>query len=75
MRHARHLAAVAAMLLASGMVFGKAPRKRPYRLPDVDIKSRVIWGSTCDGPEGSGLAFGGQDQRSDDGRPAVGVES
>jgi len=46
-----------------------ARSKRPYRLPDVDITQRVIWGATCDGPGASGLAFGGQDQQADDGRP------
>ena len=35
----------------------------------MDIKQRVIWGSTCDAPAGAGLAFGGQDQQADDGRP------
>jgi hypothetical protein len=75
MRHARHLATVVSMLLVAGMVFSKTPRKRPYRLPDVDIKSQVIWGSTCDGPGGKGLAFGGQDQQSDDGRPHTRIKS
>ncbi|MDP6544325.1 MAG: kelch repeat-containing protein [Phycisphaerae bacterium] len=75
MRHARRLVTIVSILLAAGVVFGKAPRKRPYRLPDVDIKSQVIWGSTCDGPEGKGLSFGGQDQNSDDGRPHTRVKS
>jgi hypothetical protein len=69
------LVTIVSILLAAGVVFGKAPRKRPYRLPDVDIKSQVIWGSTCDGPEGKGLSFGGQDQNSDDGRPHTRVKS
>ena len=43
--------------------------QRPYRLSSVDLKQRVIWGAECRQPEGSGLAFGGQDQDSDDGRP------
>jgi len=46
-----------------------AAEPRAYRLPDVDIKQQVIWGSTCPGPNGTGLAFGGQDQKSEDGRP------
>jgi len=75
MRHARHLVGLVLMLLAGGVIFGKAPRKRPYRLPDVDIKSQVIWGSTCDGPGGEGLQFGGQDQKSDDGRPHTRIKS
>ena len=43
--------------------------QRPYRLNDVDLKQRVIWGAECLQPEGRGLAFGGQDQDSEDGRP------
>ena len=43
--------------------------ERPYRLSSVDLKERVIWGAECRQPAGLGLAFGGQDQDSDDGRP------
>eukprot|EP00913_Durusdinium_trenchii_P008945 g8411.t1 len=43
--------------------------ERPYRLGSVDLKQRVIWGEECRGPNGTGLAFGGQDQQADDGRP------
>ena len=75
MRHVQHLVILVSVLLATGVVFGKAPRKRPYRLPDVDIKSQIIWGSTCDGPRGKGLTFGGQDQKSDDGRPHTRIKS
>jgi hypothetical protein len=44
-----------------------AAEPRPYRLPAVNLKERVIWGSTCETPEGFALSFGGQDQDSDDG--------
>jgi hypothetical protein len=44
-------------------------RKNPYRLPSVDIRQRVLWGAECRRPDGRGLAFGGQDQESGDGRP------
>jgi hypothetical protein len=43
--------------------------RRPYRLDSVDLKQRVIWGAECRQPEGHGLAFGGQDQDADRGRP------
>ena len=33
----------------------------------VDLKERVVWGSTCETPEGFALSFGGQDQDSEDG--------
>ena len=75
MRQARHLAILVSMLLIAGAVFAKAPRKRPYRLPSIDIKPQVIWGSACDRPEGKGLAFGGQDQKSDNGRPHTRIRS
>ena len=56
-------------LLATAAAYAAPARKRPYRLPDTDLKQRVIWGAVCDGPDGTGLAFGGQDQQADDGRP------
>jgi len=47
--------------------------RRPYRLSTLsprDLReNRVIWGAMCMAPEGHGLAFGGQDQDSPDGRP------
>jgi hypothetical protein len=48
---------------------GTAPaqQRKSYNLPAVDLKQQIIWGATCDGPDGTGLAFGGQDQKSDDG--------
>ena len=39
----------------------------PYRLPSVNIKQPVIWGSTCEAPDGTALSFGGEDRDSDDG--------
>jgi hypothetical protein len=45
---------------------GAAPKS--YRLPSTDLKKPIIWGAVCDGPDGAGLAFGGQDQKSEDGR-------
>ncbi|MBY0523514.1 MAG: DUF4962 domain-containing protein [Gemmataceae bacterium] len=44
-------------------------QQKSYRLPSVSLKPQVIWGATCDGPDGTGLAFGGQDQKADDGQP------
>ncbi len=43
--------------------------RRPYRLESVDLEQQVIWGTECRQPDGGGLAFGGQDQDGDDGRP------
>jgi hypothetical protein len=34
----------------------------PYRLPEVDLSEKVIWGSECTNPDGLTLAFGGLDQ-------------
>jgi len=69
-RIARRAWLVVVLGLAIAAAAGAAPvRKKPYRLPSVDLKQRVIWGATCDGPDGTGLAFGGQDQEADDGRP------
>jgi hypothetical protein len=38
-------------------------------LNGVDLKQQVIWGAECRQADGRGLAFGGQDQDADDGRP------
>jgi len=63
-------AAVAATLLGPASGAEEPPTKgKPYRLPAVDLKQRVVWGATCERPDGTGLAFGGQDQQADDGRP------
>ena len=40
---------------------------KPYRLDAVDLKQPILWGAECRQPAGGGLAFGGQDQQSDDG--------
>ena len=64
----RTLLAVVALGLPS--LGAQAPtRKKPYRLPSVSIRQRILWGAECRLPEGQGLAFGGQDQESEDGRP------
>lgn len=44
-------------------------KPKSHRLPSTDLKQRVIWGATCEVPDGPSLAFGGQDQQSDDGNP------
>jgi len=43
------------------------PAPRSYRLPGTDLKQPVIWGAQVELPDGATLAFGGQDQRGDDG--------
>ena len=65
------LAAAGAMVLVGPVARAEEPptRGKPYRLPSVDLKQRVIWGAMCERPDGTGLAFGGQDQQADDGRP------
>src|SRR5579862_2454789 len=43
-------------------------KPHPYRLSYIEIKSRVLWGSTCEAPDGTALSFGGEDQQSEDGQ-------
>jgi galactose oxidase-like protein len=48
------------------------PEKRGKKYPVPATKWKmdpVLWGWTCELPDGSGLAFGGVDQVSEDGRP------
>lgn len=60
---ARLIAVLAAVLGCA------AAGERHYRLKDTDLRQRVIWGAECEGPNGTALAFGGEDQEADDGRP------
>ena len=62
---------VLVLMVAAGWVSPalSQPTQRPYRLNSVDLKQRVVWGAECRLPDGRGLAFGGQDQDADDGRP------
>jgi hypothetical protein len=47
----------------------KPEKPKSHKLPSTDLKQPVIWGSTLEVPDGPSLAFGGQDQKSDDGNP------
>ena len=57
-------------LIATSTIRAQQPptKPKPYRLPATDLKQRIIWDAKCLEPEGSGLAFGGQDQQGIDGR-------
>jgi hypothetical protein len=57
------------LLIVLMLALPAAAQSRSYRLPDVNLKQRVIWGATGSGPDGRRLIFGGQDQESDSGRP------
>ena len=48
---------------------------KAYRLPATDLKEPVIWGSVCEVPGGPSLAFGGEDQRADDGNPHTRIKA
>lgn len=59
--------ALVALFLMAGAAFCAEPENKPYRLPSVSIKQPLIWGATATSPDGYMLAFGGQDQMSEDG--------
>lgn len=42
---------------------------KPYRLPSVDLKQQIVWGSEATSPEGFTLSFGGLMQPASDGDP------
>jgi hypothetical protein len=56
---------VVSAVLLSLVANSPAQEKKSYRIPDVDLKQKILWGSTCEGPDGFWLAFGGQDQVAD----------
>ena len=62
-----------ALLLA--MAAAALAGQKHYRLPSVDLKQQVLWGSECEAPDGYGLAFGGEDQQADDGRPHTRIKT
>ena len=74
-RRAARVGLVLVCLLVAATAYAAPAGKRPYRLPDTDLKQRVIWGAVCEGPDGTGLAFGGQDQEADDGRPHTRIKA
>src|SRR2546426_10471460 len=50
-------------------------QSKPYRLPATDLKQQVIWGSTCEVPDGPSLAFGGLDQKAEHGNPHTRIKA
>src|SRR5205809_568427 len=54
------------LLLAAILV---QQQSKPYRLPATDLKQPVIWDATFEVPDGPSLAFGGLDQKAEDGNP------
>ncbi len=61
------------VLVISSLVMGMSVHglaaEQPFRLPALpDRLPSVIWSSTCQAPDGTTLAFGGEDQRAADGR-------
>ncbi len=57
------------LLLSLRMCAHAGEKTHPFRLPAIaDRMPPVIWGSECQVPEGPGLAFGGEELKSDDGQ-------
>lgn len=66
----RTILACLAMLAGALPSGGRAPtRGKPYRLKTLSVRQRVLWSAECRRSDAAGLAFGGQDQESPDGRP------
>ncbi len=53
------------LALTAAIVSAQQPRH--HKIPPVDLKQRIIWGASCEVPDGPGLSFGGQDQEGEDG--------
>ena len=60
------------LLLSTSTASAQQPKS--YRIPDVNLKDQILWGSTCEGPDGFWLAFGGEDQVSGVPRTKVKVD-
>src|SRR3954469_23633382 len=51
-------------LLVLSLLTQAALAQRPtFKIPPADLKEQIIWGSSCENPDGLVLGFGGQDQR------------
>ncbi len=55
-----------ALALSVLLIVPAFAQQKPYKIPPANLKDQIIWGSTCEGPDGLVLGFGGQDQRSDE---------
>jgi hypothetical protein len=55
-------------IVVAGASSTLAAPPKSYRLPGTDLKQPIIWGAVCELPDGTGLAFGGEDQKADDGQ-------
>jgi len=64
----RHITLCLSVLCATAIAQQpKQPKPKSYRLPSTSLKPAIIWDTVVERPDGTGLAFGGQDQTSDDG--------
>src|SRR5438105_2253553 len=66
---------IASLFMSIAITASLVAAPKSYRLSATSLKSPIIWGATCDGPAGSGLAFGGQDQKSEDGRGHTAIKT
>lgn len=53
-------------ILFAALIVPAIAQDNSFKIPPVDLKEQIIWGSTCEGPDGFILGFGGQDQLSDE---------
>lgn len=54
------------LALSALLIVPAFAQQKPYKIPPANLKDQIIWGSTCESPDGLVLGFGGQDQRSDE---------
>jgi hypothetical protein len=68
--------AAALICLLPAACASAAGKKKPryVKAPGANLKKPVIWGAECVNPDGFGLAFGGHEQKAEDGRPHTRVK-
>jgi hypothetical protein len=62
----RYIFRFLALTLLAFLVAPALAQQKPFKIPSANLKEQIIWGSTCEGPDGFVLGFGGQDQPSDE---------
>ena len=62
----RHIVRLLAFTLLVCLHTPALAQQKSFKIPPVELKEQIIWGSVCEGPDGFVLGFGGQDQKGDD---------
>lgn len=55
-----------ALALLAILIAPAFAQEKSFKIPPVELKDQIIWGSVCESSDGLVFGFGGQDQKSDE---------